>query len=351
MNGRWVAPNLRRIAAAGSHAREAYSHVGFTTESLKSLFTGQLAPAGPQPSLFRDLKSAGYRIAVFSGQPEGFGDIDTVVGERESSDVYVDASTLKDERATAFAAQGSLLVDESKLLREFDRRLSDPAGWRRPTFAYFNFQSAHFPYHHPGMVDLIEPHPLPRGEIDSTRRERVARTYWNAVAYADRQLGALVKRLKALGVWNDTLLVVTADHGESLFDDRFLGHGHMLNDQQTRIPLVLNAAGVAPRGPVGLVDYRALILDVLAGRPCPPPPGAVFQYIGTLDRPAQIGLVKAGGLRTVFDFDTGDVRFTASGRAIAYRTLPAGSAARARADHLIHRWEAERWRRAGEARS
>ena len=85
--------------------------------------------------------------------------------------------------------------------------------------------------------------------------------------------------------------------------------------------------------------------------PCPPPPGAVFQYIGTLDRPAQIGLVKAGGLRTVFDFDTGDVRFTASGRAIAYRTLPAGSAARARADHLIHRWEAERWRRAGEARS
>ncbi|RZM06564.1 MAG: hypothetical protein EOP68_15730, partial [Sphingomonas sp.] len=104
VNGRWVAPNLRALAAEGSYVREAYSHVGFTTESLKSLFTGTLAPAGPHPSLFRDLKAAGYRVAVFSGQPEGFGDIDATVGERASSDVYVDASTLKDERATAFAA-------------------------------------------------------------------------------------------------------------------------------------------------------------------------------------------------------------------------------------------------------
>jgi phosphoglycerol transferase MdoB-like AlkP superfamily enzyme len=344
VNVHWVAPNLRALAAEGSHVREAYSHVGFTTESLKSLFTGQLAPEGPRPSLFRDLKAAGYRVAVFSGQPEGFGDIDAVVGERASSDVYVDASTLKDERATAFAAQGSLLVDEGKLLAAFDRRLGDPAGWRRPTFAYFNFQSAHFPYHHDGMVDLVEPRPLPRGQIDLANRDRVARTYWNAVAYADHRLGELIARLKSLGQWNDTLLVVTADHGESLFDDGFLGHGHLINDQQTHIPLVLSQPGVDPRGPVGLSDYRALILNLLAGRPTPRSPGAVFQYIGDLDRPAQIGLVEPGGRWTIFDFDTGDVRFLPGGKPVTYATLPAGSPARTRADRLIHRWETERWR-------
>jgi hypothetical protein len=343
VHGRWVAPNLRSVAAKGSAVREAYSHVGFTTESLKSLFTGQLAPEGPQPSLFRDLKAAGYRVAVFSGQPESFGDIDMVVGERESSDVFVDASTLKDERATAFAAQGSLLVDERKLLREFDYRLGDPAGWRRPTFAYFNFQSAHFPYHHPGMTDPVEPRPLPRGQIDASHRDAVARTYWNAVAYADRNLGALIMRLKALGVWDDTLLVVTADHGESLFDDHFLGHGHLINDQQTHIPLVLSQPDVDLHGPVGLVDYRPLILNILAGRPVPQSSGSTFQYIGALDQPAQIGIVEPGGRWAIFDFDTGDVRFAPDGRPLAYAALAASSAERVRADRLIHRWEAERW--------
>lgn len=344
VDGRLVAPNLRAVATSGSRVREAYSHVGFTTESLKSLFTGQLAPEGPHPSLFTDLKAAGYRIAVFSGQPESFGDIDAVVGEKASSDIYVDASTLKDERATAFAAQGSLLVDENKLLRAFDRRLGDAAEWRRPTFAYFNFQSAHFPYHHPGMVDLIEPHPLPRGDINLAHRGRLKRTYWNAVAYTDARLGELISRLKALGVWQDTLLVVTADHGESLFDDRFLGHGHLINRQQTHIPLVFNQPGIDPHGPVGLSDYRRLILDLLADRPTARSSDAVFQYIGDLDQPAQIGLAEPGGRWTIFDFDTRDIRFLPGDAAIPYAALRPGTRAKVRAEQLIRRWEVERWR-------
>ncbi|RYY05593.1 MAG: hypothetical protein EON55_25890 [Alphaproteobacteria bacterium] len=251
---------------------------------------------------------------------------------------------MKDERAAAFAAQGSLLVDESKLLREFDRGLGTPQGRLQPTFAYFNFQSAHFPYHHDGMVDLVEPHPLPRGQIDLAHRDAVAGTYWNAVAYADHQLGALIARLKGRGQWNNTLLVVTADHGESLFDDGFLGHGHLINDQQTHIPLVLSQPGVDPHGPVGLSDYRALILNLLANRPAPRSPGAVFQYIGDLDQPAQIGLVEPGGRWTIFDFNTGDVRFLPGGKPVAYAALSATSPDKVRADRLIHRWETERWR-------
>lgn len=343
VGGRAVAPNLEALAASGSVAREAYSHVGFTTASLKSLFTGTLAPPGPAPSLFRDLKRAGYRIGVFSGQPEAFGDIDAAVGERATADVFVDAATLKDERAGAFAAQGSLLVDEGKLLREFDRGFGDAAGWRRPTFAYLNFQSPHFPYHHEGMANLLEPHPLPRGEIAPGNRARLERTYWNAVAHADARLGELVARLRRLGVWDDTLLVVTADHGESLFDDGFLGHGHLINRQQTHVPLVLSQSGVRLPGAYGLDDYRALILSLLAGRPAPPPDGPVFQYIGTLDRPAQIGTVETGGRRTVYDFDTGDVRFDDAPPRL-YAALP--PAARARADALIRLWELERWRAA-----
>src|SRR4051812_18472500 len=344
VEGRPVTPVLNALAAGGSSAREAYSHVGFTTASLKSLFSGRLDPAPGTPSLFRDLKANGYRIGVFSGQPESFGDISSVVGMKASADLFVDAETLKDQRAFDFAAKGSLLVDGRKLLAAFDRTMGDPAGWRRPHFLYWNFQEAHFPYSHPGMPRLLPGAPIPRGEIVAANRGWTALTYWNAVAYDDWLIGRLVARLKRLGVWDDTLLVVTADHGESLFDDGFLGHGHVINREQTLVPLILSARGVAlPAGPVGLYDYRAIVLRALGGRVPVGAPHPVFQHIGTLDAPAAIGMVEAGGVFTTFDFETEEVRFGEGGARARYDALRPGSTARARADRLFREWARQRW--------
>lgn len=344
LNGQMVAPNLESLARSGSMAPEAYSHVGFTTASLKSLFSGQYEPRVGAPSLFRDLKGAGYRIGVFSGQPEDFGDISQVTGMRAASDVFVDAETLKADRAFGFAAQGSLLVDEGKLLAQFDERIG-AKGWQQPTFLYFNFQSPHFPYHHPGMVDRIDPNPLPRDQIDAAHRAALAPTYWNAVAYSDARIGEVIARLKALGVWQDTVLVVTADHGESLFEDGFLGHGHRINRTQTHIPLVISEPGVDLSAPMGLSDYRALLRRVLAGdrsgvrRRTP-----VLRYIGTLDAPAAIGIVQPGGLSTAFDLESQTVWFEERDLHQRYAELAPGSADRARADLLLQAWGSARWR-------
>ncbi|MET0136891.1 MAG: sulfatase-like hydrolase/transferase, partial [Sphingobium sp.] len=344
IDGRPVAPNLEAIARAGSSAPEAYSHVGFTTASLKSLFTGQLEPRMGAPSLFRDLHKAGYRIAVMSGQAEAFGDIASITGMKTSSDVYVDAETLKADRAFGFAAQGSLLVDESKLLGQFDRRLGDPAGWQRPTFVYFNFQSAHFPYHHDGMIDRIEPNPVARDAISAQNATHVQRTYWNAVAYTDAMIGQVVARLKALGVWQDTLLVVTADHGESLFEDGFLGHGHRINRIQTHVPLVLNEPGVDLSAPIGLRDYRGLILRVLAGQKSGQPPRRpVLRYVGDLNEPAAIGMVGGRGAGWAFDMSGQDAWFEPRNLTVPYARLRPGTAERRDIDALIRLWGAERW--------
>ena len=340
VNGRLVAPNLTALAAAGSSFPQAYTHVGYTTASLKSLFSGQLDPRVGDPSLFTDLKRSGYRIAVFSGQPESFGEIAETVGMKRSADIFVDAETLKDERAFSFAAKGSLLIDESKLLREFDRSLGDPAGWRRPTFVYFNFQSAHFPYNHPGLPDTLGIAPLPRDAITRANQPRVAQTYWNAVAYSDRKLGELIARLKTLGVWDNTLLMVTGDHGEALFDDGYLGHGHVIDRQQTHIPLVLNVPGRATAAPLGLKDIRAILLAELGGAPAPTRTRPSFLHIGPLDAPVAIGMVDPGGVFTTMILDTEEVRFGTDTRA-RYGTLT--GAARARADRLIAEWGRQRW--------
>lgn len=341
--GREVTPNLNALARSGSVVPEAYSHVGFTTSSLKSLFSGSLDPGAGGSSLFRDLKSNGYRIGVFSGQPESFGDISEVVGMKRNADVFVDAETLKEERAFSFAAKGSLLIDGRILLREIDRNFGKPADWAKPSFLYVNFQEAHFPYSHPSTLQILPGQPIARGDISIENRAALERTYWNALAYDDWLVGQVIARLKKLGIWADTLLAVTADHGESLFDDGFLGHGHMINAQQTRIPFILNAPGIAAGSPVGLDDYRSILLNALGAQVPRRPDGPVFQHIGPLDAPTAIGMVGKGGIFTVMMLESEQVSFSDSGRSARYSDLSPGSPERERADILLDRWARERW--------
>jgi hypothetical protein len=342
INGKPVAPNLEALASAGSFTRPAYSHVGFTTESLKSLFSGQLAPRPGDPSLLRDLRASGYRIGVFSGQPENFGGISDVVGTKASADVYVDAETLRDQRAFDFAAEGSLLVDESHLLAAFDRTLG-AEDWRaRPHFAYFNFQSAHFPYDHPGVAHRVTDHPLPRGEIDAGNADRVRETYWNAVANADHWLGEVVARLKAKGVWDDTILIVSGDHGEELFEGGFLGHGHVIDPQQFQTLLVASRPHMLPPAPIGLADYRTILAAAIRGAPPPKVTVPPFMHIGPLDTPTAIGLAGANGQLTSLRLDTGEACFREQGRCMTYASL--GPADKVRVDAVVARWGSERWR-------
>jgi hypothetical protein len=344
VDGRELTPTLDALAARGSTARAAYSHVGFTTQSLQSLFTGELAPVDDRQSLIRDFLANGYEVGIFSGQAEDFGGTANLVGMRRGS-IFVDGNTLREERAFSFAAEGSVNVDGRILLREFDRRLGHREAWARPRFLYFNLQSAHFPYYEPMMDRMLPGPPIPRGEIGAANRDWTAHTYWNAIAYNDRLIGALIARLRRLGVLDDTLVVVTADHGESLFDDGFLGHGHMLNEQQTRIPFILSAPGVAIPPAIGLADMRSIILSALGA---PHPPAAhptVFQYLGSLDRPGSIGSVDPAGNRTIFSLYDESVWTSHSGRWTRYADLPAGGAEKRAADALIGEWARQRWLR------
>jgi hypothetical protein len=343
VGGREVTPVLNALARQGTYVREAYSHVGFTSPSLKSLFSGALEPAAGDPSLFRDFKANGYRIGVVSAAPETFGDISEVTGMKANADLFVDAETMKQDRAFASAAISSLAIDGRKLLRRFDDHFTGPVAWQRPTFLYLNLQEAHFPYSHPDTMRILPGGPIARADISLANRDALESTYWNAVAYDDWLIGQVIARLKKAGVWDKTLLVVTADHGESLFDDGFLGHGHMINRQQTQIPFILSAPGLKADGPVGLADYRSIILRALGAPLAAPAGGPVFQHIGPLDAPTAIGMVEKGGVWTVMMLEGEQVTFSDSGRSARYAALRAGSAERVRADRLIDQWARQRW--------
>lgn len=343
IHGQPVMPNLEDIARHGSAFPNAFSHAGFTTPSVTSLLTGTLIPRPEDGSLYCDLRRSGYRVGVFSTMDEDFGGIADATGSKRCADLFFDARLLRDERAFAFASTGSLVVDERKLFDRFITRLGQRADWQRPNFIYFNFQSPHFPYFHPGMTRRITRHPLPRDAITPARRNGLVLSYYNAVAYADQWIGAIRDHLKAVGAWDNTLLVVTADHGESLFENDFLGHGFQINAAQLHIPLVFSQPGLGQRGPVGLEDVRWQIGDALAGRKPRQSQTPSFHYTGDFDRPTLIGHRQIDGTFTIFDFADRTVRFSQTGRRQAYDTLAPHSRQRARADALIHEWERRRW--------
>jgi uncharacterized membrane protein len=144
-------------------------------------------------------------------------------------------------------------------------------------------------------------------------------------------------------VLDNTLVVVTADHGESLFDDGFLGHGHMLNEQQTRIPFIINRPGVAMPPVIGLADMRGIILRAAGADPAQTPHPAIFQYLGALDRPARIGLVDAAGNRILFSLYDESIWTSATNTWTRYADL--GGAEKRAADALIDEWARQRWLR------
>ena len=78
---------------------------------------------------------------------------------------------------------------------------------------------------------------LPRGLVPD-EKARLWATYVNTAANVDRAIGAVIDAVKAAR-GTEPGIIVTSDHGESLFDEGFLGHAYALNEAQTRVPLVV----------------------------------------------------------------------------------------------------------------
>jgi len=91
--------------------------------------------------------------------------------------------------------------------------------------------------------------------------ERLRAIYDSAISYQDEQVGRLVAQLKAWGIWDQTMLIVTADHGEELFEDTRCGHGGSLRDSLLRVPLLVHDPARFPGGTI--VDEGAEAVDLL----------------------------------------------------------------------------------------
>jgi choline-sulfatase len=246
-------PRLAALAADGVLFENVYSHCPLTLPAHASLLTGLLPPRhgvrdnvgfalDPRhATLAARFAAAGLRtggaVSAWVLRPEtgiarGFGFYDAVA---ETKDAVVSPGRVQRDGAAAVEALG--------------RWIEDQRGAR--FFAFLHLYEPHSPYAPP------------------ERYRSLAQPYDGEVAYADELVGRFLDRLESLKLLDRTIVAVTADHGEGLFDHGEEEHGVFLYREALHVPLFLRLPGRARAGRrvsavVAQVDVPATLLD-LAG--------------------------------------------------------------------------------------
>lgn len=162
----------------------------------------------------------------------------------------------------------------ARVNEDFLRWLSDAD--RRPFFAFLNYFDAHNPYVAPppfdgrfqrsGTPPPSSGPPTRRVSPEDMRAEKDA--YDGAVAYLDDQVGQLLRELQGRGILQNTLVIVTSDHGEEFGEHGLEGHGKTLYWEVLHVPLVISYPQHVPAGgsvgdPVSLRDIPATVMDIV----------------------------------------------------------------------------------------
>jgi len=256
-------PNLDRLAREGAMAPEATVPAPITRPSHVSMFTGlypaqhgirdniSRALAPDVPTLAGTFKAAGFRTAGFvssivlsaqSGLGRGFD---------EFSDRFDPGADAADEARflDILERRGDVAVDEATAW--LDAHSTDR------TFMWVHLYDPHAPYEPP------EPY----------ASQYADRPYDGEVAWSDELVGRLDKAFMRLGIRDQTLTIVTSDHGEALGEHGEPVHGFFLYQATMRVPLLLRGPGIraGTRVPVVVrsVDLFPTVLD-LAGIARPP---------------------------------------------------------------------------------
>jgi len=267
-------PNIDGLAADGVRFERAFAVVPVTLPSHTSILTGtypmlsgmhdfsgnKLSPL--QPTLASVLKQAGYQ----TGAVIAAAVLDSRFGLNRGFDFYYDHfdfSHLDEANLDEMERPGNVVADvalnwlEQDWL-EKDRLEKDSGAKNSPKkfFLWMHLYDPHFPYHPP------EPY----------SREYAAQPYDGEIAFADEQVGRLLRFLKEKGIYQNTLIVLCGDHGESLGEHGEKTHGFFIYNATMHVPLMIhlpedrlpeNAPARTVSDPVSLVDLMPTVLGAV----------------------------------------------------------------------------------------
>lgn len=260
-----TAPFLSEVAASGVLFERCIAAATHTLESHMTMMTGLPAAdhgvhAHPDvldprvPTLAEHLRRHGFATAAFTedawiGASFGFARGFDVFRENRSAD---------------------LMNPEGYIATTFNQGL----GWLEgrddtPFFLFLHSYQVHHPHVPPEAYGTMF---RPEGTLGLPGYEADKLHYDQEIRYADDELRRLWKRVEELGHGDDTILVVTSDHGEAFLEHGWLRHGSYLYDEVVRVPLIVRGPGIVAgariAGNVGGGDLFPTLAE-LAGTPLP----------------------------------------------------------------------------------
>ncbi|HKT70156.1 MAG TPA: sulfatase-like hydrolase/transferase [Terriglobales bacterium] len=257
-SSRGLTPNLDALARQSAVFLRAYSQVPLTTPSHATILTGtypqfnHVSDLGAPlekglPYLPEILRRHGYRTAAFVGSQVLDPKSASAPGFDRGFDTYnapFHARRPGEDRYHSIERRGMEVVAQA-------------LGWlnghpRGPFFLWLHFYDPHDPY---------DPPPPFKTQYASS-------PYDGEIAYVDSAVGRLLAALRTRGLYQHTLLVVVADHGEAFGEHGELSHGLFLYDDTLHVPLLIKVPGTRARhlaieSRVGLVDIAPTLLQEL----------------------------------------------------------------------------------------
>jgi len=233
-----TSPNIDTFAADALVFQNTISQSSWTSPSITALFTSKY-PKGPiqeDRTLAQWLNEHGYQTSAFVANPIMF----PKNGYANGFESYNLLPWKKDSKIVSLSLDWIQSRDKS-----------------RPFFLFLHLMGPHAPYrpsppydqrfgnHDTGPVDnsivsykkiMAQKEPL---RLSENVLDRLIDLYDGEIVFLDDQFKQLISSLKDLGLFEDSIIVVVADHGEEFMDHGGLGHGHTVFDELIRVPLII----------------------------------------------------------------------------------------------------------------
>ena len=325
-----LTPSLDRFAREAVVFSSAFSQGPYTNMSMPSLFTGrypsQLAPIEVHgvcgvsvrgvPTLATLLAAAGYHTLGFHSNPF----LSRVFGFDRGFAEFHDDLLLDGAR---LPARWKLLLNRAHRLGRATPYLPAAAlnrvvvagleRAREPFFLWVHYMDPHGPYAAArgwGPLGKLRAERLWRKatrrpeEVSGQERDELWTGYRRRIASLDEHLGALFAEFSRRGLWEKSLVALTADHGDEFGEHGGYTHTHKLYDELVHVPLVVRAPGAVPHRVEEVVELAQVVPTVLEEAGVPPPDGLAggngSRYNGSLSargrrRPGHALRAGAGG--------------------------------------------------------
>jgi uncharacterized protein len=271
--------NTPGLAAYAEDARVFTDHISTGNQTRFGVFGMLYGLYGPywfpvlreqrSPVLVDTLLELDYDMQIYSSASQNYPQLRSTAWSRIQDNVH-------DE----FGPEEPWVRDEMSVEACIDWWKDRQAvGDERPFFSLLLLDSPHQKYSHPPEVEPFQPSAPDLNYLsmswggegpDENERVAIRNRYLNAVYHADKVATHLLDTLAELGLDDNTIVVVTGDHGEEFWETGLFGHTSSFSPEQVRVPMVLRGPGIeagVETTPTSHLDLPATLLELLGADP------------------------------------------------------------------------------------